>query len=73
MIRQESRDGNVDQPRARGRPRQPPAAFLSQLHRMTPSDIGAMDQICTYCGAKHWICEKASASTARNVFLYFLL
>mgnify|MGYP003443167279 FL=1 len=65
-MREEVRQNNVEEPTVRHRRRQLPAAFISQLHRMNPSNLGAMDQICYDCNAKHWIGEKPAAATRKN-------
>ncbi|SAM01867.1 hypothetical protein [Absidia glauca] len=45
-----------NQPVSRNRERLP-AAYISEIGRLKPFDLGAMDQICTDCGAKHWKAE----------------
>ena len=65
-IREASRERNVVEPRRRGRPTQVHAAFISQLYRLRPSDLGSMDQICAECNAKHWIGELPGECTANN-------
>ncbi|CEJ01494.1 hypothetical protein RMCBS344292_15518 [Rhizopus microsporus] len=49
--------------RPRGRPRSDhansmPAAYISQLSRLRPLDLGCMDKECPNCHALHWIGER---------------
>ncbi|ORE16689.1 hypothetical protein BCV71DRAFT_265417 [Rhizopus microsporus] len=57
--------------RRRGRPRvEPsqtiPAAYISQLSRPRPLDLGRMDKECPHCYALHWIDERQEISLMRN-------
>jgi hypothetical protein len=57
--------------RRRGRPRvEPsqttPAAYISQLSRLRPLDLGRMDKKCPHCHALHWIDERQDTSSMRN-------
>jgi hypothetical protein len=57
-----------NEPRSRGRRPLLPAAYISQLHRLQPFDLGRMDQVCLDCGAKHWKAELPPDCTANNKF-----
>jgi len=65
-VREELRGSNANQPRVIQRRHRQPAAFISELHRMTPSDLGRMVEMCYDCYAKHWIEELPAACTSRN-------
>ena len=54
-LENEANDG-----RRRGRKKQLPAAYISQLHRMKPLELGRMNRICCHCKAKHWLAELPS-------------
>ncbi|ORE00884.1 hypothetical protein BCV72DRAFT_180820, partial [Rhizopus microsporus var. microsporus] len=43
-----------------------PAAYISQLSRLRPLDLGRMDKECSHCHALHWIDERQEASSMRN-------
>jgi hypothetical protein len=57
-----------NEPRSRGRRPLLPAAYISQLNRLQPFDLGCMDQICDGCGAKHWKAELPSDSISSNIY-----
>ncbi|KAI9272187.1 hypothetical protein EDC94DRAFT_595687 [Helicostylum pulchrum] len=40
-----------------------PAVFISEFHRMKPSDLGRMNIECLDCGTLHWKTEKSVGST----------
>ncbi|CEJ00975.1 hypothetical protein RMCBS344292_15014 [Rhizopus microsporus] len=57
--------------RPRGRPRSDhansiPAAYISQLSRLRPLDLGRMDKECPHYHALHWIDEKQETSSLSN-------
>ena len=57
--------------RPRGRPRanpveHVPAAYISQLSRLHPLNIGRMDKECPHCHVPHWIDERQETSSLRN-------
>ncbi|CAO3618736.1 unnamed protein product [Mucor hiemalis] len=57
-----NRSRRANAPRVPREPRQP-LAYILQLHRMKPSELGRMNIKCNDCGALHWIDEKPAAST----------
>ena len=66
---QEEQEGS--QVRRRGRPRvEPsqtiPAAYISQLYRLRPLNLGRMDKECLHCHALYWIDERQEISSMRN-------
>ena len=67
-IRAANRRRNNEIPGRRGRSVQLPAAFISELGRLQPFDLGPMDKVCADCGAKHWEAELPSQCTSRNKF-----
>ncbi|CEI87497.1 hypothetical protein RMCBS344292_01908 [Rhizopus microsporus] len=57
--------------RCRGRPRvEPsqtiPAAYIPQLSRLRPLDLGCMNRECSHCHALHWINERQETSSLSN-------
>ncbi|CEG67144.1 hypothetical protein RMATCC62417_03612 [Rhizopus microsporus] len=57
--------------RRRGRPRVEisqtiPAAYISQLSRLRPLDLGCMDKECSHCHALRWFDERQEISSMRN-------
>ncbi|ORE00847.1 hypothetical protein BCV72DRAFT_283125, partial [Rhizopus microsporus var. microsporus] len=57
--------------RRRGRPRVEPSqtiptAYISQLSRLRPLDLGRMDKECSHCHALRWIDERQETSSMRN-------
>ncbi|CEI97782.1 hypothetical protein RMCBS344292_11908 [Rhizopus microsporus] len=66
---QEEQEGNPV--RRRRRPRVEPsqtihAAYISQLSRLRPLNLGRMDKECPHCHALHWIDERQETSSMRN-------
>ncbi|ORE15835.1 hypothetical protein BCV71DRAFT_273154 [Rhizopus microsporus] len=43
-----------------------PAAYISQLSRLRPLDLGRMDKECSHCHALHWIDERQEISSLRS-------
>ncbi|KAG1178386.1 hypothetical protein G6F70_000108 [Rhizopus microsporus] len=43
-----------------------PAAYISQLSRLRPLDLGRMDKECSHCHALHWFNETQDTSSMRN-------
>ncbi|ORE11871.1 hypothetical protein BCV72DRAFT_318045 [Rhizopus microsporus var. microsporus] len=43
-----------------------PAAYISQLSRLRPLDLGRMDKECSHCHALHWTDERQETSSMRN-------
>ncbi|CEI94958.1 hypothetical protein RMCBS344292_09159 [Rhizopus microsporus] len=43
-----------------------PAAYISQLSRLRPLDLGRMDKECPHCHVLHWIDERQETSSMRN-------
>ncbi|CEG83054.1 hypothetical protein RMATCC62417_17030 [Rhizopus microsporus] len=52
--------------RPRDRPRTEPAAYISQLSRLHPLDLGRMDKERPHCHALHWIDERQEISSLSN-------
>ena len=69
--RVELKDQEGSPVRLRGRPRiEPsqtiPAAYISQLSRLHPLDLGCMDKECSHCHALHWIDERQETSSLKK-------
>jgi hypothetical protein len=64
--RPRGRPRTVESSDAESRPRAEPAAYISQLSRLYPLNLGRMDKECPHCHALHWIDERQETSSLRN-------
>lgn len=63
-----SRANRLTENQARRRRLQLPAAYISELCRLKEFDLGPMNKVCNYCGAKHWKVELRLNLTKSNIF-----
>ncbi|KAI8335682.1 hypothetical protein BD560DRAFT_440478 [Blakeslea trispora] len=63
-----NRQQNEQTSRRRGRSVPLPAAYISEIDRLQPFNLGSMEKVCTDCGAKHWEAELPAQCTSQNRF-----